>query len=306
MNRTLKRPMFRIGGSAGTGITSGLDQPQKMANGGRTGYQQGSMPSFQASGVPGFLTSFGLNLLATPPQGNIFQTAATAARGPFDQLQTSQARQRQLEAEKEFLRSERLAGQEFEEGQLTKRLESAERIANISNDETLSLSQLTQIYLAEFQGDPNADIKASNKAKYVKNILPDLRLKVGDTQIGGIIDVDFTDASKAKKAAQKNRNKVGQIFFDVNSGKPIKLIRNAEKKLDWVEYDMTTQTTQDDTEGEILAEANENEIKPKKTIKESFEPGLTDADKFILETIEKNRQKKEEGMEKIPDYNIYR
>ena len=69
---------------------------------------------------------------------------------------------------------------------------------------------------------------------------------------------------------------------------------------------MTTQTTQDDTEGEILAEANENEIKPKKTIKESFEPGLTDADKFILETIEKNRQKKEEGMEKIPDYNIYR
>ena len=31
MNRVLKRPMFRIGGSAGTGITSGLDQPQKMA-----------------------------------------------------------------------------------------------------------------------------------------------------------------------------------------------------------------------------------------------------------------------------------
>ena len=56
MNRTLKRPMFRIGGSAGTGITSGLDQPQKMANGGRTGYQQGSMPSFQAQGLPGFLT----------------------------------------------------------------------------------------------------------------------------------------------------------------------------------------------------------------------------------------------------------
>ena len=63
--------MFRIGGSAGTGITSGLDQPQKMANGGRTGYQQGSMPSFQAQGLPGFLTSFGLNLLSTPPQGNI-------------------------------------------------------------------------------------------------------------------------------------------------------------------------------------------------------------------------------------------
>ena len=29
MNRILKRPMFRMGGSAGTGITSGLDQPRK-------------------------------------------------------------------------------------------------------------------------------------------------------------------------------------------------------------------------------------------------------------------------------------
>jgi hypothetical protein len=27
MNRTLKRPMFRMGGSSGTGITSGLDRP---------------------------------------------------------------------------------------------------------------------------------------------------------------------------------------------------------------------------------------------------------------------------------------
>ena len=30
MNRTLKRPMFRMGGSTGTGITSGLDKPRKQ------------------------------------------------------------------------------------------------------------------------------------------------------------------------------------------------------------------------------------------------------------------------------------
>ena len=34
-NRTLQRPMFRIGGSAGTGITSGLTRPRK-------GYKKGS------------------------------------------------------------------------------------------------------------------------------------------------------------------------------------------------------------------------------------------------------------------------
>jgi len=307
MNRTLKRPMFRIGGSAGTGITSGLDQPQKMANGGRTGYQQGSMPSFQASGLPGFLTSFGLNLLATPPAGNIFQTAGMAAREPFDQLQASQARQRQLESEKEFLRSERLAGQEFEETQLEKRLGSAERIALMKNDDTLSLAQLTQIYMEDFQGDANAEIKASNKAKYVKNILPDLRDKIGDSQIGGIIDVDFSDRKKALRAAQMNKSKVGKVFFDVNSGQPIKLIRNPEtNKLDWVPYDTTTQEVQDTSEVEILSEANENEFKPKQNIKEVFQPGLTEVDQQIIKQVEENKKKIEEGMKDIPDYNIYR
>ena len=86
MNRVLKRPMFRIGGSAGTGITSGLDQPQKMANGGRTGYMNGTTPNFQMSGLPGFLTSFGLNLMSTPPRGGFLSTAATAAKQPVKNL----------------------------------------------------------------------------------------------------------------------------------------------------------------------------------------------------------------------------
>jgi hypothetical protein len=157
MNRTLKRPMFRIGGSAGTGITSGLDQPRKqyaqgsedrfmelvaelreqgftqqeaieearrrldMAKGGRVGYANGT-PNFQPSGLPGFLTSFGLNLLSTPPRGNIFQTAATAAQDPFRTLQAQQAAAMKTASDRAF--AEKLAKEEreFEEGQLEKRL----------------------------------------------------------------------------------------------------------------------------------------------------------------------------------------
>ena len=37
-NRTLQRPMFRIGGSAGTGITSGLDTPKRGRVDGPGGY----------------------------------------------------------------------------------------------------------------------------------------------------------------------------------------------------------------------------------------------------------------------------
>ena len=88
MNRILQRPMFRIGGSAGTGITSGLDKP-------RAQYANGSTKErlLQAVGQPSnnrnlgqFLTTFGLDLLSRPPQGGFFSTVAQAAKGPTEQL----------------------------------------------------------------------------------------------------------------------------------------------------------------------------------------------------------------------------
>ena len=116
MNRVLRRPMFRMGGSTGTGITSGLDTPKRGIVDGPGKYSQqatdkeliqtslaktkevlpileelrGKQSPFSASGMPGFLTQFGLNLLATPPRGNIFQTAAVAAQDPFKTLQATQ------------------------------------------------------------------------------------------------------------------------------------------------------------------------------------------------------------------------
>ena len=163
MNRTLKRPMFRIGGSAGTGITSGLDQPQKMANGGRTGYQQGSMPTFQASGLPGFLTSFGLNMLATPPQGNIFQTAGIAAREPFNQLQVSQARARELQGERDFLRGETDRKIDASAAETDKLIASREKIAGMK-DSDANVMAYAEVF-ADNNGSPNL-IKGQNAVDF--------------------------------------------------------------------------------------------------------------------------------------------
>ena len=107
MNRTLKRPMFRIGGSAGTGITSGLTMP-------RASYSDGTRkdkikkivtedqaiidelaPSRQSPLAPGTLSSFligtGLNLASATPRGKgltgLVSTAAESAKGPFAQFQ---------------------------------------------------------------------------------------------------------------------------------------------------------------------------------------------------------------------------
>mgnify|MGYP003135239040 FL=1 len=101
MNRILKRPMFRMGGSSGTGITSGLDR-QNYQFGDRVKQDARSFFEIEKDlidefkidrqrgapgSVPSFLTNFGLNLLAQPGGKNIFQTAAKAAQQPFSQFQ---------------------------------------------------------------------------------------------------------------------------------------------------------------------------------------------------------------------------
>mgnify|MGYP003138893057 CR=1 FL=1 len=96
MNRTLRRPMFRMGGAA-EGITSGLDKPrQNYFDAGRVIPTQEEFetvksmyPQFErpkGEGLSRFLMSTGLNLLSTPPQGGLLSTIAASAKGPTEQL----------------------------------------------------------------------------------------------------------------------------------------------------------------------------------------------------------------------------
>ena len=292
MNRTLKRPMFRIGGSAGTGITSGLDQPRKQyANGsmddkikelneafkryqdmggtlpykifakefatenfergGRAGYQQGSMPTFQAQGLPGFLTSFGLNMLATPPQGNIFQTAATAARDPFNQLQVSQARSNELRGERDFLRSETDRKIEAADTRLDKELASREKIAGMK-DEDVNVMAYAEIY-KDSNGAPNI-IKGKNAVEFFETGYNELTGTYGTESVAvEPIDASVLQTQKALKLFRKqNPGAEGKVFYDVASGKAVKLAKDAETG----DLALIPATGVVDTEGDDMPEPN--------------------------------------------------
>ena len=104
MNRTLRRPMFRMGGNA-EGITSGLDTPKLNAS--RENFRKGgddmesrynramdfikSKQTPRRSDLNDFLINFGLDLVSRPRSGNIFSQVATSAREPFAQFQASKA-----------------------------------------------------------------------------------------------------------------------------------------------------------------------------------------------------------------------
>jgi hypothetical protein len=115
MNRTLKRPMFRMGGSASAGITSGLDKPKRglVNEPGKYSQPPLDLPNLltktreqmtpeniaayqpfmqrpQGEALNRFLINFGLDLASRPPTGRGFSgligTAASAAKAPTEQL----------------------------------------------------------------------------------------------------------------------------------------------------------------------------------------------------------------------------
>ena len=269
MNRVLQRPMFRIGGSAGTGITSGLDQPKKMAKGGRVEYQQGSMPNFQMGGIPGFLTGFGLNLLATPPQGNIFQTAATAARDPFNRLQASQAAAMKTASDRAFARELSQEEREFEEGQLEKKLEvEREKIAKMGGGDLLKRIESAK---ENYGGN---EIKAAREIDFYDNKFTELQGNYGDE--GVFIDpVDLSVYENQKNGLEKfvkqNPQAKRQVVYNVATGKAVRIVKDTlTGKLKAIPADSADM----DTTGEGMPDPNitpglfGQKTKPEKDLKE--------------------------------------
>ena len=95
MNRTLRRPMFRMGGTA-EGITSGLAPRQVYDNGNIVEKIQSQKSIIDAlaprqprkdRSMSNFLIDFGLDIASRPASGSIFSTAAEAAKNPFAKFQ---------------------------------------------------------------------------------------------------------------------------------------------------------------------------------------------------------------------------
>ena len=234
MNRTLKRPMFRIGGMPAEGITSGLDKPRMASadmemkmqrlretflnykqqggtlsfedfsriyaeenfnSGGRVGYQTGG---FSAAGLPGFLTGFGLNLLATPPQGNIFQTSAVSAREPFANLQRSQMAAAKTAGEQAFITSEREKGQEFKEKLQERELASREKVAGMKSEDDLKI-----LSIEKYLNEDLPPLVAERAGTFEVTDSDTLRSQVTGPRYGGVLTIDVRDRDIVNSGAGK-------------------------------------------------------------------------------------------------------
>jgi len=217
--------MFRIGGSAGTGITSGLDQPRKQ-------YREGTPNPYNmntlAPGTPsGFLTSFGLDLLSRPPAGNIFQTAALSAQGPFRDFQSANLAAAKAKAERDFIMSEREADQDFRsaENKLNRQTQ-----LDIAAMRTGDKNALYNVMLEKYINDDLPPQVAERAAKFTTTLTDDLRSAVGGQRYGGVLTFDVRDPNMNKKQIKQLDGKVvydpyednykyivirdGEVYFD--------------------------------------------------------------------------------------------
>ena len=119
MTRVLKRPMFRTGGSTGTGITSGLAPRQgyqgtnnasdqrvntrdlKVSDLGdlTIGQMQDLSRSPRGGDLSKFLIDFGLDIASATPSGSILSTAAESAKAPYERFQGRKAARAETEAD---------------------------------------------------------------------------------------------------------------------------------------------------------------------------------------------------------------
>jgi len=100
--RILNRPMFRLGGSTGQGITSGLTPRKRYAQGsidwdevtaGRDKLMKSYGPPPRGYGVYDFLTDWGLRMASATPSGNVLQTGAKQAIEPHQKLMAGKGEQ---------------------------------------------------------------------------------------------------------------------------------------------------------------------------------------------------------------------
>jgi hypothetical protein len=230
-NRILKRPMFRMGGDVeNTGIMDGMRR--RYAESSPEGVQPKRDPMLFRPSMNDFLIQFGLDLASRSPGGNIFQTAAAAAKEPFAIMQAKKMREGELESDRAFQRE--LLGEKLEAQK-----EIAQIGAGMKNYETYLDAGLKRF--------GNDIIMGENFANFMTKVKPELDTTYGKSQFGGFIQTDLDKKDAKQKFLNKNSGKIGKVFYDLKQDKLFQIVQRD----DVIGLQEVTLSNISDTEGEV-------------------------------------------------------
>jgi hypothetical protein len=239
-NRILRRPMFRMGGSANEGITSGLDKPKDN----RIGFADGTTKERlleamgqapQGQSFNNFLINTGLDLASRPASGNIFSQLATSSKEPFQQFQkSSQAeqnllRQVGLEAATMDIGAEKTAAAaELKEKnameRLTTKIQAEKDLYNLEKKDSVDALILQEANRLIENREYNNYAAATNAATWTFKQSAEYK----DKNIGGIISKN--DLKKPEAFAKKQGKKQGEgtVYYDPYADRVLEIKKNDE------------------------------------------------------------------------------
>ena len=277
MSYVYRRPMFRKGGSAGEGITSGLQSRPGFSTGRSTKERLleaiGTRPARQ--NFNDFLINFGLDIASRSPTGNILTTAAQSMQEPYKQFAANRTgeqdlmRKIALEAEtldigqEQAMELQKLKNQSaenasayykrakeaFELGAINpstnkpyQSIEEAFSVLSLGTGDEARSSELDRIANLTTsyvaQGDEYGVGK--NKATWDIVIKDKLTDSVTEGLVGGKLPTNETQRNKLLK----KQSSIGKYFYDIKDGKVKKfngiIEKDGQKGYDFTEVDQET------------------------------------------------------------------
>jgi hypothetical protein len=246
MNRTLRRPMFRRGGSA-EGITSGLDKPKRGLvdePGGYAGEQttkerlledMGQAPEGQ--NFNNFLINMGLDLVSRPKSGNIFQQLGSSAKEPFQKFEKAS------QAEQNLLRQVGLESATMDIGAETAAAAAALKEKSAMERLTTDIQAKKDLYDLERKDSVDTLIKTAavdgliqnggmynnlNTSTNAANWTYKESTKYKDKNVGGIISKNDLKKPEAFAKKQGKKQGVGTVYYDPYSDRVLEIQKNNE------------------------------------------------------------------------------
>ena len=242
MSRILKRPMFRKGGSANSGIMHGLVD--------RKGYRQGTGWDEVVKKYPHAQEAYNLMSTIDKPRDTSFYEMligggleTVSGKHAGQGLAANLAGSYRPHAEKYFERQRDIRDYD-------RKLEQT--AGQIGLEQEFAMEQIAakkdDTYNKYFIEKAAADYPEFNRSQLERvtnyNLTEEQKLaeKVGGNKVGGIIDFDLNDSKQKKKQMHKLKDHVGKYFYDPRDGK-YKLLVEQNGQLGFVEFDSVDNIT---------------------------------------------------------------
>ena len=226
MSRILKRPMFRKGGSANEGIMTGLVDRKGYAQG---TYKERALEALRTdaprdTSAYEMLVGGGINLVSGAGAGEgLMANIARSYKEPSEIYFQAQRARKDYDRKVQQAAGQMGLEQEFK----------MEQIAAQKGDEK---SPLYNVFLEQGVQNGMSGAEAERFATYHTSIKEDLRNKVGNNRVGGIIEFDLNDEKQKRKQLPKMKQDIGKYFYDPYDGK-IKQLVEQNGVLGFLEFD---------------------------------------------------------------------